>query len=266
MCTFSPLILLCTGYRTAEISLTHEEVVVFLNDEEERWDGQWPESEPPKGIALFPVHFFQRWLSVDFHESNFCRPLANSLVAQRATLSMTLPHLSALALPVNEVERDHKMLTIYRALQLFSRLSYSYQRWCKNSGNPADCRTFVLEALRLSPGNYDDARLFAPTEKSGVQLDSVFPSRRGFLSRRGRGGSSFSNNNSRTPRAFENRHSSKFQSRNNQRPPQSQIVCFSCGKKGHTARACRSNPQKQNRPTNQNKPNNGNFHNTKGKN
>ena len=225
---------------------------MFLDDEPNEWNGEWPDSDPPRLSCIFPVHFLKKWWSFDFHESMFCRPFSQVLTNQRASLFMSLPHLTGLIASSLEVESNPKLLAIYRSCQLFGRLSLAYSSWCKSGGQPLTAKTYIFDSLRLSPSsNEQQSKVFCPVEPSCVGLNSIFtPKNSSNFNNK-----SFPRSNYRGRGSFRGGRSGgrgRGFSTSNTNYSQNRPTCYSCGKVGHTSRVCRSKQSKNNYPSRSN--------------
>lgn len=218
---------------------------MFLDDSPTSWDGVWPATDHPKGHAIWTIDSCTPWWNVDVWVHPFTRPFAALLEQNISLLKLTIENITQLMMPLGELQQSPQQLSVFKLVQVITRLNVAYKTW-QDRGPLLEnnqVRRFILEGFKGLPNHSgvattqiiavskrDDPKgleslLYQPSTTFKKPFTQNYPQRN---FGRGRG------------RSFQATQSS---GRGVRQYPQTKLICYNCGKSGHTKKACRLNKQ-----------------------
>ncbi len=231
-----------------EILTTPDYLSVWLNGEDSvrtQWDGLWPTSKSPPNTVLFTVNDVLTWWGTDFTVHPFAHHYADLLAYTKSTLLWGLPNLPCLLINADRLATDTNLITVFKAVQVFTRLTISYRTWKHSKMKPHELRSYINQAFRVTLDSSSVAlSQIEQLEKSHNVIASFKPHPRSK-------GNRFENNHFNSSFSKSKNHNERFQPRsrpankwkkgNTVKPSDNQKnkLCYTCGKPGHLAKKCR---------------------------
>ncbi len=213
------------------IKTSPEEVIISI--EGSTWDGLIPNSKPPKHLIFFNLLPLFVWWKKDFSSHPFLICMTAALQDAKSFLSLALPSVSSLLFRPEQISVDPTLGGVLKRLHLFMRLDLAFQQWLARGGkdHPGDHKNFIIsESFQLNISSSSLAlSLINQANKNKKDLQQLYTRKpvQNFGRKFGRGGKGMLSG--RNP---NNNHK--------------QIVCWSCGGKGHTKNKCLKNKNPSN--------------------
>lgn len=241
-------------FRNVEIEAGPMKIRIWLLDEASKteWDGLWPTATRPANTSLFTLNDVMYWWSVDLSIHPFARNFEGLLESTRCTLLWGLPSLTHMLINTDKLATSGQLLTLFKSVQVYSRLSIAYRSWNVGRSRVQEVRPYINQAFRVT---LDASEL---ASKQIEQLDKNHSSITSFLPYKKPRENMYNANKRKPynnqPTNFRNRHQNSNTSTNNQNSgkwnkpskfgPKKGVdpkakLCFNCGKAGHLARNCR---------------------------
>ncbi len=228
-----------------EITTEPSVVKVWLleGNSKTEWDGLWPTATRPHNTSLFTLNDVMFWWSVDLQVHPFARNFEGLLESTKYTLLWGLPSLTHLLINTDKLATNGQLLTLFKAVQVYSRLSIAYRAWNVGKTNIQTARGYINLAFRVTLEASEIAsKQIEQLEKNQSAIASFLPfkkPRENLFNTKKRHFTTNSNFKSKfvsKPNPNRPSKNSKFGQKGSD--PKAK-VCFQCGKPGHLARACR---------------------------
>lgn len=236
-----------------EIVTTPDYLSVWLIGDDSvrtQWDGLWPTAKSPPNTVVFTVNDVLTWWGTDFSVHPFAHHYADLLSYTKTTLLWGLPNLPCLLINSDRLASNTNLITVFKAVQVFTRLTISYRTWKHSKTKPHELRPYINQAFRVTLDSSNVAlQQIEQLDKSHNAIASFKPHSK-FRSNRSEGArfTNFNTNNEKPKNSFKRNHSksrqnNKWKKGSTQKSSdnQKQKLCYTCGKPDHLARNCRLN-------------------------
>lgn len=174
-----------------------------------------------------------------------------------ALLKLTIENITQLMMPLPELQNSPQQLAIFKLVQVFTRLNVAYKAWQERGPHMENnqVRRFILEGFKGLPSHSGvaTAQILAVSKRDDPKgLESLlYNSYKPFTQNHNANDyykKPFTQNY--TPKNFGRGRGTRAIHNPGRGGPQRNlegVICYSCGKRGHTKKACRLNKQHQNK-------------------
>ncbi len=197
-------------------------------------------------MALWTLDSVLPWWNVDLWVHPFTRPYGALLEHTITLLKLTIESITQLMLPLGELQRSPEQLAVFKLVQIITRVNVAYRQWQERGslGDNSQVRKFLLEGFKGLPthSGVATAQIIAVSKREDPKgLESLLSQ------------SSFNRKpfNQMAQRSYQQRNSFRGRGgsggathgpgRGGASGYQTKVICYNCGKKGHTKKACRLN-------------------------